>query len=54
MTPNWDLDALAGAGAIRSTTIGMLKFAAANVHSRTRSGERAMAFAQRNGHRPGR
>ena len=28
---NWDLDALAGAGAIRSTTNDMLKFMAANV-----------------------
>jgi D-alanyl-D-alanine-carboxypeptidase/D-alanyl-D-alanine-endopeptidase len=46
VTPNWDLDALEGAGAIRSTTIDMLKFAAANVHPERGALERAMAFAQ--------
>jgi CubicO group peptidase (beta-lactamase class C family) len=46
VTPNWDLDALAGAGAIRSTTIDMLKFAAANVHPERGAIEKAMAFAQ--------
>ena len=46
VTANWDLDALAGAGAIRSTTIDMLKFAAANVHPERGPIEKAMAFAQ--------
>jgi CubicO group peptidase (beta-lactamase class C family) len=46
VTPNWDLDALAGAGAIRSTTIDMLKFAAANVHPDRGPLGPAMAFAQ--------
>jgi D-alanyl-D-alanine-carboxypeptidase/D-alanyl-D-alanine-endopeptidase len=46
VTPNWDLDALAGAGAIRSTTIDMLKFAAANVHPERGPLGAAMAFAQ--------
>jgi CubicO group peptidase (beta-lactamase class C family) len=42
---NWDLDALAGAGAIRSTANDMLKFAGANLHPERGSLERAMAFA---------
>jgi CubicO group peptidase (beta-lactamase class C family) len=46
VTPNWDLDALAGAGAIRSTTVDMLKFASANVHPERGAIEKAMAFAQ--------
>ena len=32
VVPNWDLDVLAGAGAIRSTANDMLKFADANLH----------------------
>jgi CubicO group peptidase (beta-lactamase class C family) len=47
VVPNWDLDALAGAGAIRSTTVDMLKFAAANVHPERGKLQEAMAFAQR-------
>ena len=46
VTANWDLDALAGAGAIRSTTVDMLKFAAANVHRDQGPLGPAMAFAQ--------
>lgn len=42
---NWDLDALAGAGAIRSTTVDMLKYLDANLHPERGSLERAMAFA---------
>lgn len=42
---NWDLDALAGAGAIRSTTIDMLEYLDANLHSERGALERAMAFA---------
>lgn len=42
---NWDLPTLAGAGAIRSTTTDMLKFAAANLHPERGKLERAMAFA---------
>ena len=42
---NWDLLALAGAGAIRSTTHDMLKFADANLHPERGSLQRAMAFA---------
>jgi serine-type D-Ala-D-Ala carboxypeptidase/endopeptidase len=42
---NWDLPALAGAGAIRSTTIDMLKFVDANLHPERGALERAMAFA---------
>lgn len=45
VVPNWDLDALAGAGAIRSTTNDMLKFADANLHPERGPLERAMAFA---------
>jgi Beta-lactamase class C and other penicillin binding proteins len=43
---NWDLDVLAGAGAIRSTTYDMLKFADANLHPERGALQRAMAFAQ--------
>lgn len=43
---NWDLPTLAGAGAIRSTTIDMLKFAAANLHPERGPLQRAMATAQ--------
>ena len=46
VAPNWDLDALAGAGAIRSTTHDMLKFADANLHPERGALQRAMAFAQ--------
>ena len=42
---NWDLPTLAGAGAIRSTTIDMLKFASANLHPERGKLEEAMAFA---------
>lgn len=42
---NWDLPTFAGAGAIRSTTIDMLKFADANLHPERGALERAMAFA---------
>lgn len=44
---NWDLGAMAGAGAIRSTTNDMLKFAAANLKGDGGPLERAMAFAQK-------
>ena len=46
VVPNWALPALAGAGAIRSTTIDMLKFLEANLHPERGNVERAMAFAQ--------
>jgi CubicO group peptidase (beta-lactamase class C family) len=46
VVPNWDLDVLAGAGAIRSTANDMLKFADANVHPERGTLQRAMAFAQ--------
>lgn len=42
---NWDLPTFAGAGAIRSTTIDMLKFVDANLHPERGALERAMAFA---------
>jgi len=42
---NWDLPTLAGAGAIRSTTIDMLTFVDANLHPERGALERAMAFA---------
>jgi len=42
---NWDLPTFAGAGAIRSTTIDMLKFASANLHPERGKLEEAMAFA---------
>lgn len=45
--PNWDLDALAGAGAIRSTAVDMLKFLSANVHTETGPLGKAMALAHR-------
>jgi D-alanyl-D-alanine-carboxypeptidase/D-alanyl-D-alanine-endopeptidase len=45
VVPNWDIAALAGAGAIRSTTIDMLKFAAANLHPERGTLQQAMAFA---------
>jgi CubicO group peptidase (beta-lactamase class C family) len=47
VTSNWDIPTLAGAGAIRSTTIDMLKFLDANLHPERGPLERAMAFAQR-------
>ena len=43
---NWDLPALAGAGAIRSTAEDMLKFAAANLHPDRGVIQQSMAFAQ--------
>jgi CubicO group peptidase (beta-lactamase class C family) len=43
---NWDIPALAGAGAIRSTAEDMLKFADANLHPERGPLQRAMAFAQ--------
>jgi CubicO group peptidase (beta-lactamase class C family) len=46
VVPNWDLAALAGAGAIRSTTLDMLAFAAANLQPERGALEKAMAFAQ--------
>lgn len=46
VTGNWDLDALAGAGAIRSTTIDMLTFASANLHPERGRIVEAMVFAQ--------
>jgi D-alanyl-D-alanine-carboxypeptidase/D-alanyl-D-alanine-endopeptidase len=42
---NWDLPTFAGAGAIRSTTVDMLKFAAANLHPEHGKLQEAMAFA---------
>jgi serine-type D-Ala-D-Ala carboxypeptidase/endopeptidase len=45
VTANWDIPALAGAGAIRSTTIDMLKFLEANLRPERGALERAMAFA---------
>lgn len=46
VTVNWDLDVLAGAGAIRSTTYDMLRFADANLHPERGALQRAMAFAR--------
>ena len=46
LAANWDLDVLAGAGAIRSTTNDMLTFADANLHPERGPRQRAMAFAQ--------
>jgi D-alanyl-D-alanine-carboxypeptidase/D-alanyl-D-alanine-endopeptidase len=43
----WDLPTFAGAGAIRSTAIDLLKFADANLHPERGALERAMAFAQK-------
>jgi D-alanyl-D-alanine-carboxypeptidase/D-alanyl-D-alanine-endopeptidase len=45
VVPNWDLPTFAGAGAIRSTTVDMLKFAAANLHPERGRLQAAMAFA---------
>src|SRR5450432_1482309 len=42
---NWDMPAFAGAGAIRSTTVDMLKFASANLHPERGTLQEAMAFA---------
>ncbi|HEV2180158.1 MAG TPA: serine hydrolase [Gemmatimonadaceae bacterium] len=42
---NWDIPAMAGAGAIRSTTSDMLEFLAANLHPERGALERALAFA---------
>jgi D-alanyl-D-alanine-carboxypeptidase/D-alanyl-D-alanine-endopeptidase len=46
VTSNWDLPTFAGAGAIRSNAVDMLKFAAANLHPDAGPLQRAMAFAQ--------
>jgi CubicO group peptidase (beta-lactamase class C family) len=43
---NWDLPALAGAGAIRSTAEDMLRFADANLHAERGALQRSMAFAR--------
>ncbi len=45
VVPNWDLPTFAGAGAIRSTTLDMLKFASANLHPERGKLQEAMAFA---------
>jgi D-alanyl-D-alanine-carboxypeptidase/D-alanyl-D-alanine-endopeptidase len=45
VVPNWDLPTFAGAGAIRSTTVDMLKFASANLHPERGKLQEAMAFA---------
>lgn len=45
VVPNWDLPTLAAAGAIRSTTLDMLKFLSANLHPERGALERAMDFA---------
>ncbi len=45
IVPNWDLPTLAGAGAIRSTTLDMLKFLSANLHAERGPLEQAMEFA---------
>lgn len=45
-TSNWDLDALAGAGAIRSTANDMLRYLKANVGRKHTPLEAAMKFAQ--------
>jgi D-alanyl-D-alanine-carboxypeptidase/D-alanyl-D-alanine-endopeptidase len=47
IVPNWDFQALAGAGAIRSTADDMLKFAAANLNPDRGPVPRAMASAQK-------
>ncbi len=44
---NWDLPTLAGAGALRSTALDMLKFVDANLHPERGPLGRAMALAQR-------
>jgi len=46
VVPNWDLPTLAGAGAIRSTTLDMLKFLSANLHPARGPLERAMELAR--------
>ena len=43
---NWDIPTLAGAGAIRSTTLDMLKFVDANLHPERGTLGHAMALAQ--------
>jgi CubicO group peptidase (beta-lactamase class C family) len=45
-TPNWDLPALAGAGALRSTMNDMMRFLAANLGEPASDLERAMHLAQ--------
>jgi CubicO group peptidase (beta-lactamase class C family) len=45
VTSNWDLPTLAGAGAIRSTTVDMLRFLDVNLHPEGSALHRAMAFA---------
>ena len=45
-TPNWDLPALAGAGALRSTMNDMMRFLAANLGEPASDLERAMRLAQ--------
>ncbi|CAA9305058.1 MAG: Beta-lactamase class C-like and penicillin binding proteins (PBPs) superfamily [uncultured Gemmatimonadetes bacterium] len=44
VVPNWDLPTLAGAGAIRSTAVDMLKFLAAQLHPERGPLEKAMAL----------
>ncbi|MFT3723678.1 MAG: serine hydrolase [Hyphomonadaceae bacterium] len=46
LAANWDLDALAGAGALRSSMIDMLKYLDANVGPPKNDLERAMRLAQ--------
>jgi CubicO group peptidase (beta-lactamase class C family) len=46
VVPNWDLDALAGAGALRSNALDMLKFLDAALHPERGPVQQAMAFAQ--------
>jgi CubicO group peptidase (beta-lactamase class C family) len=46
VVPNWDLPTLAGAGAIRSTTLDMLKFLSANLRTERGPLERAMELAR--------
>ncbi|MEJ2204175.1 MAG: serine hydrolase [Gemmatimonadota bacterium] len=46
VVPNWDLGALAGAGALRSTAVDMLRFLDAALHPERGSIQRALAFAQ--------
>jgi CubicO group peptidase (beta-lactamase class C family) len=45
-TANWDFDAVAGAGAIRSTSTDMLRYLKANMEVSSTSLTRAMKFAQ--------
>ena len=45
VVPNWDLTSLAGAGAIRSTTIDMLRFLSANLHPERGALGQAMELA---------